>query len=289
MPFEESAMSVVSTDSRVFRQTRLENEGRGAAWVATAGRALLRCVLGLLLPASLFFLWQLAVKRQWLPEQILPAPDLVWQSFKDLWDSGELLDHLAISARRVGWGLLAGASSGLVLGFGMGLSRTVRAYLGPTFDVISQFPVLGWIPILMIFVGIDEALKIVAISIAVVVPVAVNAQKGIANIPRALFEVGRVYRFTPAQVVLRVVLPAAAPSLFTGLRQAVMQAWLTLVFVELLASSEGIGYLMVWGRQLAQLDLVVVGMLLIGAVGVVLDLVLRTIEARVQRWRVAAF
>jgi sulfonate transport system permease protein len=68
-----------------------------------------------------------------------------------------------------------------------------------------------------------------------------------------------------------------------------MQAWLTLVFVELLASSEGIGYLMVWGRQLAQLDLVVVGMLVIGAVGVALDLVLRTLEARVQRWRVAAY
>jgi sulfonate transport system permease protein len=282
-------MSVVSTDSRVFKQARIDTESRTGARLAAAGRGLLRCVLGLLLPAGLFFLWQLAVKRQWLPEQILPGPDLVWQSFKDLWDSGELLDHLAISAKRVGWGLLIGASTGLVLGFGMGLSRTVRAYVAPTFDVVSQFPVLGWIPILMIFVGIDEALKISAISIAVVVPVAVNAQKGIANIPRALFEVGRVYGFTGAQVVRRIVLPAAAPSLFTGLRQAVMQAWLTLVFVELLASSEGIGYLMVWGRQLAQLDLVVVGMLVIGAVGVVLDLVLRTIEARVQRWRIAAF
>ena len=122
-----------------------------------------------------------------------------------------------------------------------------------------------------------------------VVPVAVNAQKGIANIPRAWFEVGQVYGFSRAQVVRRVVLPAAAPSLFNGLRQAVMQAWLTLVFVELLASSEGIGYLMVWGRQLAQLDLVVVGMLVIGAVGVALDLVLRTLEARLQRWRVAAY
>jgi sulfonate transport system permease protein len=282
-------MSVVSTDSRVFKQPRIDTESHTGANFATAGRGLLRCILGLLLPGALFFLWQLAVKRQWLPEQILPAPDLVWQSFKDLWDSGELLDHLAISGKRVGWGLLIGASTGLVLGFGMGLSRTVRAYVAPTFDVVSQFPVLGWIPILMIFVGIDEALKISAISIAVVVPVAVNAQKGIANIPRALFEVGRVYGFTGGQVVRRIVLPAAAPSLFTGLRQAVMQAWLTLVFVELLASSEGIGYLMVWGRQLAQLDLVVVGMLLIGAVGVVLDLVLRTIEARVQRWRVAAF
>ena len=244
---------------------------------------------GAILPALLFALWVTAVQRQWLPEQILPPPSLVWQSLTELWASGELQDHLAISASRVAWSLLIGGSAGLLLGFAMGLSRTVRAYVLPTFDVVSQFPVLGWIPLLIIFAGIDEALKISAVSIAVVVPVAVNTLKGIANIPHTLLEVARVYRFSLPQVVHRVVLPAAAPSLFNGLRQAVMQAWLTLVFVELLASSEGIGYLMVWGRQLAQLDLVVVGMLLIGAVGVVLDLLLRWAEAALQTWRRAAF
>jgi sulfonate transport system permease protein len=234
-------------------------------------------------------LWQIAVNKQWMPEQILPAPALVWQTLQELWAAGDLQTHLQISASRVGWSLLIGTTLGLSLGVGMGLSRSFKAYVFPSFDVVSQFPVLGWIPLLIIFVGIDEALKICAISIAVVVPVAVNTLKGIANIPPALFEVAKVYRFTGPQVVLRVVLPAAAPSLFNGLRQAVMQAWLTLVFVELLASSEGIGYLMVWGRQLAQLDLVMVGMLVIGLVGVALDIALRQIEARLQRWRHSAF
>jgi sulfonate transport system permease protein len=145
------------------------------------------------------------------------------------------------------------------------------------------------VPLLIIFAGIDEALKISAISIAVVVPVTINTLKGIANIPRPLLEVSRVYRFSPLQVLWRVVLPAAAPSLFTGLRQAVMQAWLSLVFVELLASSEGIGYLIVWGRQLSQPDLVVAGMVVIGAVGVLLDLALRWLESRLQGWRRSAF
>jgi len=171
----------------------------------------------------------------------------------------------------------------------MGLSRTLRTYLYPSFNVAAQFPVLGWVPLLIIFAGIDEGLKISAISIAVVVPVTINTLKGIANIPPHLLEVSRVYRFSLAQVLWRVVLPAAAPSLFTGLRQAVMQAWLALVFVELLASSEGIGYLIVWGRQLSQPDLVVAGMVVIGAVGVLLDLALRWLESRVQRWRRAAF
>lgn len=285
-------MSVISTDPRIFKPAAIQGpKARAFAthWLQPALLQVSRAAAALLLPAALLVLWQVAVHRQWMPEQILPAPALVWQTLLELWESGDLQTHLLISASRVGWSLLIGTTMGLVLGFGMGLSRTMKAYVSPSFDVVSQFPVLGWIPLLIIFAGIDEALKIAAISIAVVVPVAVNTLKGIANIPRDLFEVAKVYRFTWAQVVSRVVLSAAAPSLFNGLRQAVMQAWLTLVFVELLASSEGIGYLMVWGRQLAQLDLVMVGMLVIGVVGVVLDMALRQIEARLQRWRHSAF
>jgi sulfonate transport system permease protein len=285
-------MSVISTDPRVFKQTSIDvRQTRDLAvrWSRPALLQLLRIAAALLLPAAVLLLWQVAASRLWMPEQILPAPALVWQTLLELWQSGDLQMHLQISASRVGWSLLIGITVGLALGLGMGLSRTVKAYVAPTFNVMAQFPVLGWIPLLIIFAGIDEALKIAAISIAVVVPVAVNTLKGIANIPRALFEVARVYRLTGSQVVLRVVLPAAAPSLFNGMRQAVMQAWLTLVFVELLASSEGIGYLMVWGRQLAQLDLVVVGMLVIGLVGVALDVALRQVEAYLQRWRHSAF
>jgi len=260
-----------------------------AALLDAAALRIGRLAVGLILPALILALWWSAAERRWVPEQLLPAPLLVGRTLRELWDSGELRTQLAFSASRVAWSLLIGGSCGLLLGFGMGLSRTLRAYLLPSFHVVAQFPVLGWVPLLIIFAGIDEALKISAISIAVLVPVTVNALKGIANIPPSLLEVSRVYRFSLAQVVWRVVLPAAAPSLFTGLRQAVMQAWLALVFVELLASSEGIGYLIVWGRQLSQPDLVVAGMVVIGTVGVLLDLALRGVESRVQRWRRSAF
>jgi len=267
------------------------SDRQAALWgfAAAGARLLLIVAAGLVLPALLFTLWWTATERHWVPEQILPAPALVWQSLAELWHSGELQSHLEISAARVSWSLLIGGSAGLLLGLAMGLSKTAKAYLYPTFDVVSQFPVLGWIPLLIIFVGIDEPLKVSAISLAVVVPVAVNTLHGIANVPRSLFEVARVHRFSLPQVIWRVVLPAAGPSLFTALRQGVMQAWLTLVFVELLASSEGIGYLMVWGRQLMQMDLVVVGMVVIGIVGVLIELVLGTLEARLQRWRPAAY
>jgi sulfonate transport system permease protein len=242
---------------------------------------------GLLLPALLLGLWQMAVQRRWLPEQILPAPALVLQTLQELWRSGDLATHLAVSLRRIGWSLLAGGAAGLSLGLAMGASQRVRAYLLPSFELLAQCPVVGWIPLLMVFVGIDEALKVSAISIAVAVPVTVNAFKGVQDVPRGWLEVARAYRFTPAQALWRVVLPAAAPSLFNGLRQGVMQAWLSLVFVELLASSEGIGFLMVWGRQLLQMDLVVAGMVVVGAVGLVLDALLRAAQRGLQRrgWR----
>jgi sulfonate transport system permease protein len=104
-----------------------------------------------------------------------------------------------------------------------------------------------------------------------------------------LLEVGDVYQFSQWQTLRRIVIPAALPSIFSGVRQGVMQAWLSLVFVELLASSEGIGYLMVWGRQLMQMDIVYIGIIVIGLVGVVLDFVLRFIESRLQTWRRSAF
>ncbi|MDR2690370.1 MAG: ABC transporter permease subunit, partial [Azoarcus sp.] len=170
------------------------------------------------------------------------------------------------------------------LGFAIGLSARARAYLHPTFEVFAQFPVIGWIPLLMLFLGIDEALKIVAISFAVVVPVTVNTYKGILAIERNLLEVGRVYAFTHRQTLLRIVIPSALPSIFSGIRQGIMQAWLSLIFVELLASSEGLGYLMTWARQVMQLDIVFVLIVVVGLVGFALDWALQKTEKHFLAW-----
>lgn len=252
-------------------------------------QALALTSLGLLVPLLLLAFWQYAVNRGWLAEQILPAPALVWQSLTELLASGELLEHLSISLSRIGWSLVWGGLSGVILGFALGLSRSARQYLYPSFELLSQFPLIGWVPLLMVFLGIDEGLKIATISLAVVVPVTLNLYQGIANLPRALLEVSQVYRFSLWQRLTQVVLPGISPSLFNGFRQGVMQAWLALVFVELLASSEGIGYLMVWGRQLLQLDLVFVSMLVIALIGGLFELVLRTLERRLRPVARSAF
>jgi sulfonate transport system permease protein len=258
----------------------------GAAWLAGS---LGNGALGLILPALLYALWWTAADRHWIAEQILPSPAFVWESLGIVWDSGELQGHVGHSARRAALSLLIGGGVGLLLGFAMGLSERVKAYVFPTFNALAQLPVLGWIPLLIIFVGIEEGLKLSAISIAVVVPVALSTLTGIANIPGALLEVGRIYQFSAWQTLTRIVLPATTPALFTGLRQGVMQAWLTTIFVELLSSSEGLGFFMSYSRSLSQIDMVIVSMFAIGALGIVIELALRLIESRLQGWRRNAF
>ena len=121
------------------------------------------------------------------------------------------------------------------------------------------------------------------------VPVLITTLDGIANIPASLLEVGRVYCFSPAQILRRIVLPATVPNLFSALRQGVMQAWLTVIFVELLSASEGLGFFMAYSRSLGQIDLVIVSMIVIGAVGILIEALLRLIEHPLQSWRRSAF
>lgn len=245
---------------------------------------------GLVIPCAVLALWYVATEKQWLPEQILPAPQLVWTTTVELWQMGDLQSNFWISVKRIFWSVSLGASIGLILGTWFALSARARQLVYPSIQLLAQFPILAWIPLLMIFLGIDEALKIVAISLAVIAPVLIATFKGIQQVPERLIEVAKVYQFSKLQTLTKVIVPASAPAVVSGLRQGVMQAWLALVFVELLASSEGIGFLMVWGRQLMQLDIVFMGIILIGLTGYVLDSVLAVFEriARFYATRVRA-
>ena len=250
----------------------------------------LKWICGLTLPILVLCLWWIAADRLWLPEQILPAPQLVWNTTIELWQSGDLQFNFWVSAGRIFWSVALGVSIGLILGTWFALSERAQKWVYPTIQLIAQFPIIGWIPLLMIFLGIDEALKIVAISLAVVSPVLIATFKGIQQVPTHLLEVAQVYQFSKWQTLTKVVIPASLPATISGIRQGVMQAWLALVFVELLASSEGIGYLMVWGRQLMQMDIVFMGIIFIGLTGFALDSFLAIFErlARFYATRVRA-
>lgn len=236
-------------------------------------------------PLALLLLWHFASVWGWAPEQVLPPPAQVFRTFADLAASGELWENLQISLVRVFTGFGIGLLAGLSLGVAMGLSPTVRAYLFPLFKAFSQVPVIGWLPLLMLLVGIDEALKFLLIAKATLVPVTLNTCQGIQGVPNRFIEVARVYGFTRWQMLTRVVFPAATAPIWNGMRYGLTHAWLALVVVELLASSEGIGFLIVYGRQLFQLDVVLAAVLAVGIVGFVIDKLLSLTEAWLLRWR----
>jgi sulfonate transport system permease protein len=244
-----------------------------------------RVSLGWVLPAALFGLWAVAAAREWAPPQILPPPRLVGETLLDLVRSGDLFENLGISLVRIAGGFALGSLVGLLIGVAMGLSRQVEDYIHPTFQALSQVPVLGWLPLAMMVFGIGESLKIVIIAQASLVPVAVNAYRGIRGVPAQYIEVAKVLKFSRRQLLRKVVFPAAVPSLFVGVRYGLTLAWLSLVTVELLASSEGLGFMIVWGRQLFQLDLVLAAIIAVGLVGLALDKGLALIESRLLHWR----
>jgi sulfonate transport system permease protein len=248
-------------------------------WLGNAGVALI-------VPLGLLLIWMVSAHFEWLPPQILPSPAEVGASLLDLARSGDLARDTSISLMRVVEGFAIGSALGILLGIAMGLSHTVEDYAKPLFTAFAQVPTLGWIPFLMLLIGIGEPLKIIVIAKAAFVPVALNTLAGIRGVSPLYAEVGAVFRFSRWQLLRNVVLPAAVPPIFTGLRYGLTHSWNALVAVELLASAEGLGYLLVWGRQMFWLDTMMGAMMIIGLVGFALDRMMAMLEMRLQRWRI---
>ena len=254
----------------------------------TSRRRMATLTVGLLVPAVLLVVWSAVAAKGWLPDQLLPAPAAVWRALLENAASGDLLSNTLISLQRVGEGFAFGALAGLGFGALLGLSRTMRALLDPCFLLLAQVPPLAWIPLLILVLGIDEGMKVTVIAWASFVPVVLNMAQGIRDVPAPLRELGRVLTFDPWYTLTRIVLPAAVPSIFTGLREGLANAWQTMVAAELFASSEGLGYLIAYGRQLFQLDLVLAMVLVLGVVGLLVNGVLALAEQRLLRWQALA-
>lgn len=270
--------------SRTKSETSSSTENTQKIWTWLSQRWAVQWSIGLIFPIGLLWLWQISVAKNWVNPLLLPSPELVWIALKDLYSSGELWSNLRVSLFRIAYGFSAGVLLALALGLIMGLSRRAEAYIWPTFKVINLVPVVGWIPLLILVVGIDEALKIILIAKAALVPMTINVFKGVRNIPQPLTEVAQVYQLRKWSKFKNLVLPGAFVSFIGGLRLSLASAWGALVAVELLASSEGIGYVMVYGRQIFQLDVVMATVIVIGLVGFGFDVLISLLQKKFRGW-----
>ncbi len=249
--------------------------------VSTAWR---RGAKGWLLPCVIVAVLEIVVRAGWIPAYQMPAPSAVALTLVEL-AQGALGKHVLASVGRVLAGFVIGASLALVFAAWVGLSREAEAYLEPTFAGLRAIPSLAWVPLLLLWLGIDETSKIVLIAIGAFFPVYVNGVAAIRNIDRKLVEVGQMYGFNARRLTVRILLPAAMPGLFTGLRSGLSMAWMFLVAAELIAATKGLGYLLSDGRETSRPDIVLAAILALAVLGKLSDGLLAALERRCVSWR----
>lgn len=250
----------------------------------SAGRSPLKSVVA---PLVLIASWQLACVSHLFPPQVLVSPVDVTGTLWSLAASGELERHIGESMFRLGLGYAIGALAGLVFGAAIALSRLAEAALAPFFLAVWQVPIIAFVPMLVIFLGIDEPFKIAIVALATFFPVALATFDGIRGVAKAWFEVARVYRTRVSDLLMRILVPATVPAILTGLRVALTRAWVVLVAAELLAADSGIGQMMEMGRQMFRIDVVLAGVIVSGLIGFALDRGAKAIERRATRWKYA--
>jgi sulfonate transport system permease protein len=246
---------------------------------------LIRILLGILLPALLLATWWWSTDIAHLfTENQLPPPERLLSALRELNRQGDYSRHLLASLRRVALGFGAGAGIAVVLGTLVGLSKTLEQIVDPTLQGLRSVPSLAWVPFLLLWLGIDESPKITLIAIGAFFPVYVNLVSGIRQVDRKLVEVGEIFVLNTRERVLEIFLPAAVPYAMTGLRIGLGQAWLFLVAAELIASTRGLGFLLIDGQNNLRPDLMLVSILTLALLGKSADSFLRLLEGKLLGW-----
>ena len=243
-----------------------------------------RNLKGLAVPVAIIVVLEVVVRVGWIPSYQMPAPSDIVLTLRDLAE-GALWKHISASLLRVLLGFAIGTSLALVFAAWVGLSREAEAYLEPTFAGLRSIPSLAWVPLLLLWLGIDETSKIVLIAIGAFFPVYLNGVAAIRDIDRKLVEVGQMLGFSRYRLVRRILLPAALPGLFTGLRSGMSLAWMFLVAAELIAATKGLGYLLSDGRETSRPDIVLAAIIVLAVLGKLSDGVLAGLEKRFLAWR----
>lgn len=242
-----------------------------------------RALLGVVVPLGLLALWQaVTVTGMFLPVQ-LPPPVAVWGAGVELIERGELGGHLAISTQRVLIGFGIGAALGLVMGAVVGLSRRADVLLGPTVGAFRAVPSLAWVPLLILWLQIGETSKITLIAIGAFFPVYTTVASGLRHVDQHLVEVGYAYGLRGPRLLARIQLPAAVPSVISGMRLALAQSWLFLVAAELIASSQGLGFLLLDSQNNGRTDRLLLAIVLLALLGKLTDAVIGVVERRLLR------
>ncbi|HET6653007.1 MAG TPA: ABC transporter permease [Nocardioides sp.] len=236
-------------------------------------------------PVLLLALWAVGSATGFLDPRTLSEPWTVVATAAGLAESGRLQDSLLTSALRALLGLGIGVAVGTVLAVLSGLSRTGEALIDGPIQVKRSIPTLALIPLLILWLGIGEEMKVVTIALGVMVPIYIHTHNGLRSIEGRYAELAETIGVSRAEFIRAVVLPGAMPGFLLGLRFAVTTALLALVVVEQVNSTSGIGHMITLASNYGQTDVIVVGLVVYAVLGLVADGSVRLIERKALSWR----
>ncbi len=236
-------------------------------------------------PLLLLVVWFVGSATGWIDERTLTAPWTVARTAGELVEAGTLQEHLFVSAGRALLGLGFGIGIGLLLALVSGLSRLGEGLVDGPMQINRAVPNLALLPLLILWFGIGEEMKVITIALAVVVPIYIHTHNALRAIDQRYVELAETLGSGRATFVARVILPGALPGFLLGLRFAVTAAWLSLVVVEQVNSTNGIGYMMSLAGSYGQTDVIVVGLVVYAVMGLLLDGLVRLVQRRALTWR----
>lgn len=236
-------------------------------------------------PVLLLAAWQAASSYGLVSAHTLASPLEVAHTFWTLTANGELVGNLLVSLGRVTAGLAIGVSLGTALGLISGLSRGGEAVVDAPLQVMRAIPFLALVPLFILWFGIGETPKIALVALGTIYPIYLNLYSGIRGVDKKLLEAGTCFGLNRRQLIWHVVLPGALPSFLVGLRYALGISWLSLVVAEQINASSGIGYLIMTARDFLRTDIILVGLVVYGLLGLLADLLVRLLERHALAWR----
>lgn len=235
--------------------------------------------------AAFIGLWQFAAQRQWVSPVFFPAPS---RSFESLWDqmqSADFWQAFRETVLRMTLGFVAASVAGVTLGAAIGLSPRVRAYVEPTLELIRPLPASAMIPVFVLLFGLNDRMIVTAIAFSSLWPVLLNTVHGFKTVEPRLVEVARILHLSGTELVWKIALPNALPDIFSGLRLALTVSLILAVVAEMLAGVQGLGQNITLAARSFQSASLYAGIIVLGAIGYLSNIVLERAERHLLRWR----
>src|SRR5262249_27177671 len=244
-------------------------------------------------PVAVLLLWQICGYIGFVRRNVFPPPSAVLSVWYDLVTgttdvaarySGTWFDHALASTWRVFAGFGWGSALGIVAGLLIGLSRVMERVLDPTIQLLRNIPVTAWVPLSLVFFGIGNAPAVFLIGLGAFFPAAVNTAHGVRQVNVTLIKAARMMGANERELLVRVVLPGALPSIMTGVRLSMGIAWVLVVVAEILAVRSGLGYLLNDAYLFYRNDVVIAAMLSIGILGFICDRIVVLVRNHLLEW-----